>query len=204
MALSNNLFIKIHITMKQTMLLCLAIMLSTCALAQKVKKTKKAKTTATTAVAEVVNNDVIKWYSMQQALELNKKAPRKFIIDVYTDWCGWCKVMDKSTFTDTSVAHLINKYYYAVKFNAEGNDTIAMQGKTFINANYGKRGGTHPLAQSLLSGKMSYPTTVYLDETLGMLSPVAGYLKPEDINPILKYFGTMAYKTQSFEEFKKR
>ena len=174
-------------------------------MAQKIKKSIKNKlnTTVVAPIITPINNDVIQWHSMQEALVLNAKLPRKFIIDVYTDWCGWCKVMDKSTFTDTSVAHLINKYYYAVKFNAEGNDTIVMQGNTFVNTNAGKRGGTHPLAQSLLNGKMSYPTTVYLDENLAMLSPVAGYLKPEDINPILKYFGTMAYKTKSFEDFKK-
>ena len=56
----------------------------------------------------------IKWLTIEQAAERMKKEPRKIVIDVYTDWCGWCKKMDKNTFTDPKVVALVNKDYYAV------------------------------------------------------------------------------------------
>lgn len=132
----------------------------------------------------------IQWLSFQEAIELNKQAPKKLFVDVYTDWCGWCKVMDSKTFTDPTIIKYINKYYYAVKFNAEGNDTIVFNKTTFVNPNPGKRSSTHQFAAALLNYQMSYPTTVYMDETFNMLcSPVQGYLKPNDIEPILAFFG---------------
>ena len=61
----------------------------------------------------------IKWLTIEQAYALNQKEPRKMVIDVYTDWCGWCKVMDRETFSKPAIAEFVNKNYYAVKLNAE-------------------------------------------------------------------------------------
>jgi len=66
----------------------------------------------------------INWVTMEEALELQKKKPRKIIMDVYTEWCGPCKMLDRNTFKNKDVANYINKNYYAVKFNGEGNDEI--------------------------------------------------------------------------------
>lgn len=55
-------------------------------------------------VAEGQETPKIRWYSIEEAVELNSKSKakdkKKFFIDVYTDWCGWCKKMDANTFTD--------------------------------------------------------------------------------------------------------
>ncbi len=40
----------------------------------------------------------VRWLSWEEAIELSKEDPRKIVIDVYTEWCGWCKKMDKTTF----------------------------------------------------------------------------------------------------------
>ena len=78
----------------------------------------------------------IKWMSLAEALEAQKKEPRKIMMDVYTNWCGPCKMMDKNTFANPDVAAYVSKYFYAVKFNAEGNEKIHYQGKEFVNNNY--------------------------------------------------------------------
>lgn len=132
--------------------------------------------------------------SFEEAVEANEKDPRKFIVDVYTNWCGWCKRMDATTFSDPVVIKYINENYHAVKLNAERTDTIVLGQQVFVNKRGGKR-SPHELAVALLNGKMSYPTIVYLDENVDMLQPVAGYLDAKGIEPILKFFGDNAYKT---------
>ena len=47
----------------------------------------------------------------EEAVAKSEKAPKKLFIDVYTDWCGWCKKMDKTTFAETEVAKYINENY---------------------------------------------------------------------------------------------
>ena len=54
----------------------------------------------------------ITWLNFEQVAELNKKNPRKVIVEVYTDWCGWCKKMDKTTFQHPEIIKYINQNYY--------------------------------------------------------------------------------------------
>lgn len=143
----------------------------------------------------------LKWYTIEEAQELCKTQPKKILIDMYTDWCGWCKKMDAETFNNPMIAQYVSSFYYPVKFNAETMDTIMFKGKKYTNNQTGKR-PTHDLAIELLNGKMSYPTIVYLDETFNNLSPVAGFMTPRDIEPVLMFFGRNIYKTTSYEEFR--
>lgn len=145
-------------------------------------------------------NSLIKWYTFEEAIKLNEKAPRKIIVDVYTDWCSWCKVMDEKTFSNPVIAEYINKNYYPVKFNAESKEPITFKGTKFENKGEGRR-ATHDLAIALLQGKMSYPSIAYLDESNQLLTAVPGYLTPEQIEPILIFFGENHFKTKKWEEF---
>ncbi|MDR0712108.1 MAG: DUF255 domain-containing protein [Prevotellaceae bacterium] len=149
----------------------------------------------------------IKWYKFEEAVALCKQQPKKIFIDVYTDWCGWCKVYDKNTFGNPEIAEYMNKHFYSVKFNAEGNDTVRFQGHTFTNAtpSNGRR-STHTLASSLLNGKLSYPTVVFLDEQFQVLHVQPGYLTPEQFAPFMVYIGDTLYapgKNTSWESFSK-
>jgi thioredoxin-related protein len=144
----------------------------------------------------------INWITFSEAVERCKKEPRKIIIDVFTDWCGWCKHMDATTFKNPVVTSYISQKYYAVKLNAEMHDTIVFNNTTFVNPVNGGR-GTHQLASALLNNKLSYPTTVYLDEKMDMLSPVPGYQDAPTMEMILNYFGEESYKTIKWEDFQK-
>ncbi len=183
--------------MKKILIIVCSILTTTYCIAQKNKKANAEPKVETPKVS----NKQINWHTMQELTALQKTSPKKVFVDVYTDWCGWCKVMDKNTFTDSNVIEMINKDYYAIKFNAEGNETIDFLGQTYTNTG-GKR-SSHPLAVKLLSGKLSYPSTLYLDEQLNVLTPVAGYLKPAEIKPILSFFGNNTYKTKTWEEYSK-
>lgn len=150
----------------------------------------------------------INWMTIAQVQEKMKEAPRKVIIDVYTSWCGPCKMMAKNTFTDPTVIAYVNKHYYAVKFNAESNVEVNFKGNTYTNPNFNpaktkSRNGTHEFTRAIapVGGKIAYPTIVYMDENLNILTPVQGYLQPAQIMPILSYFGDNAYKTTDWQTY---
>jgi len=146
-------------------------------------------------------NSKVKWYTFEEAIKLNEKAPKKIFIDVYTDWCGWCKTMDKNTFSDPQIAEYLNKYYYPVKFNAESKSDITYKGTIFKNKGTGTK-SPHDLAATLLNGKLSYPSVVYMDGESNLLTAVPGYTTPKDIEPILIFFAEDHYKTTKWEVFR--
>lgn len=142
----------------------------------------------------------IEWLTIEEAVKRMEKEPRKVVIDVYTDWCGWCKKMDQTTFKDPEVAAYINKHYYAVKLNAEGKEPITVMNKTY---KYNPEYRVHELAIAFLNGQMSYPSTVYLDEQLRILSPVPGFLDAPTFSKILRFFGDDNHKKMSWQEYEK-
>ena len=147
----------------------------------------------------------VNWMSFEEAVELSKKEKRKVFIDVYTDWCGWCKVMDKNTFSQPVIAAYLNENFYAVKLDAEQKEDITFRDHTFKFVPSGNK-GYHELAAALLNNKLSYPTVVFLDEEFNMIQPLPGYQKPDQFEMIVKYFGSNGYKTTEWakwqEEFK--
>ena len=143
----------------------------------------------------------IKWLDFEEAVAQNKKKPKKMFIDMYTDWCGWCKKMDAATFINPVIVDYMNQHYYAVKFNAERKDTVNFNGTKFVNANPTGTNSSHDLAKELLSGRMSYPSFVFLDENLKKVTTVPGYRKAPEFEAILNYVASDAYKTQKWEEF---
>jgi thioredoxin-related protein len=129
----------------------------------------------------------VKWYTFEQAIEKNKTEKRTIFIDVYTDWCGWCKVMDKNTFNEPQVARLLNEKFYPVKFNAEQTEDVVFNGTTFKFVPYGNK-GSHQLAMALLNNQMSFPTVVFLSENYTSAFPIPGYRKPEEFHKYLMFF----------------
>ena len=143
----------------------------------------------------------VKWYTIQEAEQLIKENPRPIFVDTYTDWCGWCKKMDKDTFTDKVITDLLNNKFYAVKFDAESSEKVTFQGREFIND--GKAGKAHQLAVALLQGQLSYPTVVFLNEKAQLISPVPGYREPKEMEVIMSFFANKAYETTKFEDYQK-
>lgn len=148
--------------------------------------------------------DAVKWYTWEEAVKANKKNKKKIFVDVYTDWCGWCKRMDATTFSDPDVAKHMNDNFYCVKLDAEQKDDIQYGGNTYkFISNYGRK-GVHQFAYTLLDGRMSYPQYVFLDENEGKLIVSKGYKKKDDFMKELKYISTNAYKTTSLNTFKSK
>ena len=128
----------------------------------------------------------LKWTPLTQLSAKQALEPRPVIVDVFTDWCGWCKVMDKKTYGNASVAAYLNRKYYVVKFNAESREPVIWNGKTY---RYSQRDGAHELAVHLTKGQLSYPTTVFLPAKNADPHSVAGYLAVKDFEVLATYFG---------------
>ncbi len=138
----------------------------------------------------------INWVSFNEALELQKKNPKPIFMDVYTDWCGPCKMLDKQTFQNADVAKFINENYYAVKFNGEGKESVVYQGQTFTNPNFveGKSGrnAVHQFTSALKVN--AYPTMLFFDKEGNLVQPLKGFYKPKQIEIYLKVFAKDEYK----------
>ena len=150
-----------------------------------------------------VTEGKINWVTIEEALQMQKKAPKKIIMDVYTVWCGPCKMLDKNTFQNQDVASYINEHYYAVKFNAEGDSSVTYKDKTFSNPNYdatkaNRRNSAHEFSRYL--NVNAYPTMVFFDEKGDYITPVTGYLKPKQLEIYLKLFKSDKYKEMKTQE----
>lgn len=112
--------------------------------------------------------DQIQWMKFEEAIAANENNPKMILVDVYTDWCGWCKKMDKETFTDPQVIAHFQKNFYAVKLNAEDTKrSFQFMGKTFTEAQ---------MAASMRVN--SYPNFVVIEPSLQNIAQLPGYREP--------------------------
>lgn len=146
--------------------------------------------------AVTVSAQKIEWMTMNEALEAQKTEPKKIFMDVYTTWCGPCKLLDRNTFSDKKVIAFINENYYPVKFNAEGTEEITYGDFTYTNPNYqpGRKGrnATHFFADALrLSG---YPSLVFFKKNGDLIQSIPGYKTPQQLEIYLKMIANDDYK----------
>jgi thioredoxin-related protein len=151
---------------------------------------------------EMIEPGLVKWYTIEQAEELNKKFPRPLYIDMYTDWCGWCKHMMKTTFANQYIANYINSNFYPVRFDAEGKDTVFFQGKRWVSQDTSRKESKHELAIYLMDGRMSFPTIVYLQPD-GSKTPIPGYKNVREQEPLMYFFAEEINKTTDYSDFEK-
>ena len=142
----------------------------------------------------------IEWMTIAEAQEKFNQEKKPILVDLYTDWCGWCKVMDKKTYTNKNLISYISNKFYPVKMDAETRKAIDFKGKTYkYNTGY----KTHELALFLTGGQLAYPTTVIIPVDGSQPQAIPGYLEPKDLEPIVKYFGEGKYGKESFADYQK-
>ena len=132
----------------------------------------------------------INWMSLEEAVAAQQDEPRKIMMDVYTQWCGPCKMMMRNTFTNADVISYVNANYYAVKFDAESPNPVVYQDRTFKNPRWDPnargRNSTHELSRAL--GVNAYPTLMYFDENGAPIAPIPGYKSPQQLEKFLRFF----------------
>ena len=119
----------------------------------------------------------INWVPISEVENLIDKNPRKVFIDIYADWCGWCKVMDRSTFKDTDVVSYLTENYYSVRIDADSEAIITFQGEKLTERAF---------VRSL--GIQGLPTSILMNETLKKVKPMTGYQEaPEFLRAIVRF-----------------
>jgi len=161
---------------------------------------KKPQPRKTTTQVANQGNGRINWLKIEDLEAANKKEKRKVLVDLYTDWCGWCKKMDKATFQNPEIADYVNENFHAVKFNAEQKSEINFAGKNHKFLPSGRR-GANELAYKFLNGRMSYPTIAFLDEKLERINSFPGFKQPHQMEPMLAYIDGGHYKKKSLQQF---
>jgi thioredoxin-related protein len=157
---------------------------------------KKLKRTLPEYVAPP-SEAAIKWVTWDEAQMLMQQKPKKIYVDVYTDWCSWCKVMEAKTFSNSNVIRHMNQNFYCIKLNAEKDDNINFGGKV-----YKLKNGVNELASTLMNNKLSYPTSIFMEEEFKNYQPVPGYLNLLDMEYISTYIATGKNRSMPFETYK--
>lgn len=134
-----------------------------------------------------VTPEGLNWYTMEDLEKMQNVKGKKVLVDMYTSWCGYCKMMDRKTFTNPDVINYLNKEFVLVKFNAEQKEPISFKGKEYEWLK-GRRNGVNKLALKLMGSRMVYPTMVYLDDTFEVITTSPGYKTPEQL---LEDLGTL-------------
>lgn len=142
----------------------------------------------------------VRWLTICEAEKQYKELAKPYLFDFYTDWCGWCKHMDKTTYADPIVASFINRYFYPVRINAESSDTVVFGGKAYAPVKNGNK-AISSLALEMLGGKLSYPTTVFLYEPGKINMVVPGYLEVPKMQGFLVYFIENAWQSVNINNF---
>ncbi len=145
---------------------------------------------------------LVKWLSFKEAQKKNKELKKPFLIDLYTDWCGWCKHMMRTTYSNEGLANYINSYFYPVKFDAETKDTIEYNGKIYRPTSPQPK-TPHELTLKFLGNSLSYPSTMFVTNNFEYNLLTQGYLEDKKMEPLLVFMVENAWQNSPYEEFAK-
>ena len=135
------------------------------------------------------------WMSFENGMELARTLDRPVVIDFYTSWCRWCRVMERETFNNETVASYLNEHFISIRLNAE---------QTTGRLEYGGRTYT-PAGLARAFKVRGYPSIAYLDGKGELVFVDAGFKKPDQFMVNLKYVRSGCYeKDISIEEFRRR
>jgi thioredoxin-related protein len=134
----------------------------------------------------------LKWLSFDSAKAEAAKTKKKVLVDVYTDWCKWCKKMDSDTYADPKVMKYLNEKFVVSKLNAEGSEKVTYEGKKYAAPEFAQ-----------MIGIGGYPTMLFIEPSGKIITLLSSYLDAKQMMHVAKFIGESKYEKMSFEEFEK-
>ncbi len=134
------------------------------------------------------NNTELEHYSFEELEKVQQQQARPYVIFIHTDWCRFCHGMRKNTFSHPDIVSILNTDYYFVEINAEQKKDITFLDTTFSYRPSGANTGIHDLAKALgtVNGKISYPTTVFLNTKNEIILQYAGFADHKTLYELLE------------------
>jgi thioredoxin-related protein len=132
----------------------------------------------------------LSWKSFDEGANLAVQQKKKMLVDIYTDWCGWCKKMDKEVYPDAKVKSVLESKFVVVKLNAESDNKIRYQGSSMSQREFARAVGV-----------TGYPATLFFDENLKPITLLPGYVKADNFAQILAFIGENHYKNKSYQNY---
>jgi len=131
------------------------------------------------------------WRSWDAGLREAEASGRPVLVDVTTDWCGWCKRMDQDVYARADVQGYLARKFVTVKLDAESGDAARYEGRAYTSRTLAARFGV-----------TGYPTTMFLSAKGTNLGSVPGYSPPQDFLLLLRFIGDgHAERGQKFDDF---
>lgn len=113
-------------------------------------------------------SDAINWQSLDSGIDAAKQSHKMIMVDLYTDWCQYCKKLDQTTYTDQSLINYLNDKFVCIKENAETEKV----GKTLKTAYHSD----------------GYPTILVFDESGTFLGKIDGCANASNYKMFLEGF----------------
>lgn len=123
------------------------------------------------------------WVGLQDALDQAPKVDKLIVVDVFTDWCGWCKKLDQDVYSREDIQSYLKENFFAVKLDAEDRKTTIIIAGTVLT----------PVQIAAAYGVSSYPTTLFLLPDGKLIYGLRGYHPPDRFLQALQYFGEGRY-----------
>ena len=134
----------------------------------------------------------LQWTNYTEGVQQASATNRKILVDVFTNWCGWCKKMESDTYSNWDIQHYLSENFVLVKLNAESSVKETVGAEVMTQAEIAKAYKVN-----------GYPTTIFLDAVGQPITFVSGYMKPDEFMPILRYVAEEYYKRMSYDNFVK-
>lgn len=131
-----------------------------------------------------------KWKNFDDGMKQAKLSGKKVLIDVYTDWCGWCKKMDANTYSDKAISEYLEKNYIIIKLNAEANEKISYAGQSMSPAEFARGMGVN-----------GYPATVFLKSNGDPITLLPGYAEADRFIHVLSFIAENQYEKKKFADY---
>lgn len=136
------------------------------------------------------DNSNLKWNSFNDGIAEAKQSNKKVLIDVYTNWCSWCKVMDSKTYADAEVAKYLSERYVLIKLDAESNKKLHYKDKEYSEREL-----------AVAFGISGYPSTLFLKSDSEPITIYPGYADAKKFKGIISFIAEDHYLTRKYDEY---